>query len=145
MANKSKPETIFLKGHQVQKEGQASAALSPGHLVERGGSKDFQVQSTEKGVCSPMFAVENDLIGNEITDAYAANDNVVVAYALPGAEINARVAASATAIVANDALEAAGDGTVRKFTDGVIIGYALEAINNSSNSSSEVFIKMEIK
>ena len=144
MPNKAKPETIFLKGHQVQKEGQASAALSPGDLVERGGSNDFRKQSTAKGVCSPMFAVENDLIGNEITDAYAANDNVVVVYALPGAEINARVAASATAIVANDALAAAGDGTLKTLTDGQIIGYALEAVNNSSGST-EVFIKMEIK
>ena len=144
MANKSNPETIFLKGLYVQKEGQASAALSPGHLVERGGSKAFRKQSTEKGVCSVMFAVENDLIGKEITDAYAANDNVVVVYALPGAEINARVAASATAIVANNALEAAGDGTVKKYTDGEIIGYALEAINNSTGTT-EAFIKMEIK
>lgn len=144
MANKSKSETIFLKGLQVQKEGQASAALSPGHLVERGGSKIFQVQATAKAACSPMFAVENDLLGKEITDAYAANDNVVVAFALPGAEINARLAASASAIVANDALEATGDGTVRKFTDGVIIGHALEAVNNSSGST-EVFIKMEVK
>lgn len=143
MANKSKPETIFLKGHQVQKEGQASAALKPGHLIERGGSNEFQKQSTAKGLCRPMFAVENDLIGKEITDQYAANENVVVAYALPGAEINARVPASATAIAANDALEATGDGTVKKFTNGVIIGYALEAVNNSSGSS-EVFIRMEI-
>ena len=141
---KTNPETIVLKGEPIFKEGRASAAISAGHLVEFGGTRDIRKQSTAKADCRRAIALENDLIGKGITDAYAANENVRYGSFHSGQEAYVRVAASAPAIAKNDSLEAAGDGTVRKVTSAsTIIGWALEAKDNSSGSS-EVFIKMEI-
>lgn len=142
---KSKPEVISLKGEPILKEGQASAAIKPGHLVEFGGGKDIRVQSTAQGDCRRAFALENDLLGKSITDTYATNERVRYGSFHGGQEVLARVAASAPAITKGDALEAASTGTVRKHTTGgAVIGFALEAIDNSTGTK-EVFLSMEVK
>ena len=141
---KARSETISLKGEPLLKEGAASAAISPGHFVEFGGTKDIRKQSTAQANARRAIALENDLEGKGITVAYAANSNVRYGSFHPGQEAQVRVAAAAPAIVKGDALELAGDGTVRKLTgSGNIIAFALEAIDNSSGSS-EVWINLEI-
>lgn len=139
------PNTIILLGQGCRKEGIASSAITPGHLVAFGGANDLQVHSTAAGNARKAFAVENDLIGNGIDDAYAAGDQVQYNVFRPGDEVYALVADGAPAISKNDALESAGDGTLRKITPGSsatsaridgIIGYALEAVDNSGGSSA---------
>ena len=115
---KSRSETIRLLGMPIMKEGQASEAINPGYLVEFGGTNDIQVQDTAQQNCRRAFALENDLLGKTINDAYSTNERVRYASFSPGQELQAKVAASAPAIVKGDALEAAGDGTLRKLTAG---------------------------
>ena len=138
------PKTITLKGHGCRKEGLASEAISAGHLVEFGGSADLQKHSTAAGTARKCFALENDLVGGGIDDAYASGDQVQTAVFMSGCEVYALVAASAPAIAKGDALESAGDGTLRKAaTDAAtdttqrnsIVGYALEAVDNSGGGA----------
>lgn len=140
---KAKPETIVLMGEPIYKEGQASAVLNPGHLVEFGGAKEVRKQSTAKAVCRRAFALENDLLGKGITDAYAVDERVRYGVFHSGQEVYARVAARAPAIVKGDSLEAKGDGTVQKHTDGEVIAYAVEALDNNAGGS-EQFIAIEV-
>lgn len=141
---KSNPEVISLKGEPIFKEGQASSAINPGYLVEFGGSKDLQAQGTAQENCRRAFALENDLLGKGIDDAYAANERVRYGSFHAGQEVYAKLPASAAAIVKGDALEATGDGTLRKLTSGgAIIAYALEAKDNSSGTT-ETFIAVEV-
>lgn len=141
---KSKPEVISLLGEPIFKEGTTTAAINPGHLVELGGAKGLQAQSSAAKDCRRAFVLENDLIGKGIDDAYKAGERIRYGSFHAGQEVYAKLAAAATAVAKNIALEAAGDGTVRKQSGvGVIIGYALEAVDNSSGAK-EVFIMMEV-
>lgn len=141
----STPKTIVLLGSPKIKEAQATAAISPGHLVEYGGAKDIRKTSTALVSCRKAIALENDIVGKTITDAYAANDWVRYGVFTPGDVAYVRVAAAATAIAKGDKLVAHSDGTVKKTgaTTDFIVGYALEALDNSAGGS-EAFIKMEV-
>lgn len=123
-------KTIILKGDFIRKEGEASAAITPGDLVEFGGAADMRVHATIGGAARRAFALENDLIGKGITDAYAAGEMVQYGVCVPGAEVYARLAAGETCSK-GDALESAGDGRLvvsSTAVAGSIVGWALEAI-----------------
>lgn len=136
---------IILKGlYGVRDEGKAVAAITPGHLIEEVAA-GVQVHSTAAANAMPMFALEREMTGDGIDVAYAANDTVLFVVAQPGAMINALVAAGAPAIAVGDALESAGDGTLRKaVTDAAtddtqrdaIVAYAREAVDNSGGGTA---------
>ena len=146
------PNTIILYGQGCRKEGIASEAITPGHLVEFGGSNDLQKHGTAAGNARKAFAVENDLIGDGINDAYATGEQVQYNVFQSGDEVYALVADGATAITKGAGVESAGDGTVRITStssatsdlerDG-IVGYALEAVDNSGGGSA-VRIRIEV-
>jgi hypothetical protein len=141
---KLKSETIIIKGDPILKEGEASEVLMPGHLIEVGGSKDFRKQTTLfSGECRRFWALENDLVGKDITEPYAVSERVRAGSFHKGQEVNARLAANAVAIVKGEAIAANGGGTVKKHTTGAVIGYAMESIDNHA-SSSEAFIVIEV-
>lgn len=140
---KSAPETIILKGTPNIREAQANAALSPGHVVELLSTGKIQKQSTADENTMLMVAMENDLIGKTIADAYAADDNVYVHMPKPGDMIYVRVPAAAAAIVIGDHLELVGDGTVHKLAAGAPLAIAEEAVDNSGGGT-EVFIKATV-
>lgn len=140
---KSNSEAIILRGNPIFKEAQASSAINPGHFIEFGGTKDIQAQATAEADCQRSIALENDLIGKDINDAYATGDRVRYGSFHQGQEVNVKVAASASAIVKGNDIEAAGDGTVRLRTSGTVIGYALNAVDNSSGTT-ETFLKIEV-
>ncbi len=149
--------TILLKGRGIRKEGVALLALSPGELVELNTSSQVIAAAVAKENITAAFVVENELLGSEITVDYAALDNVVYEVMPKGAEVLARLAASAAAIVVGDLLESAGDGTLRKQTpfsqsgttpfavvaEGHAIARAIEAVDNSGGGA-EVFIQVEV-
>lgn len=123
------PKTIALKGDFIRKEGEASAAITPGDLIEFGGSADVRVHATVGGQARRAFALENDLIGKGIDDAYAAGDLVQYGVFVPGAEVYARLAAGETCSK-GDALESAGNGRLQVSStpvEGSIVAWALEA------------------
>lgn len=141
---KSNPEVISLKGEPLLKEGVASSEISPGMLVEFGGAKDLQPQSTAGANCRRAIALENDLLGKGITDAYKAGERVRVGSFVPGQEVLVLLVEGGAAVTKGDALQADTNGLVDKHSDGkFVIGYALESIDNEDGDGS-VFIKMEV-
>lgn len=148
---KSTPSTILLKGNDViYGEEVADAAITPGHLCERTAT-GVKVHATAGGDATRLFARENALVGNGITTAYASADNVYLMDVPPGSVVYGLVAAAASAIVKNDPLESAGDGTVRKHTalsineagsatksvyTKNIVGFAEEAVDNHLGASA---------
>lgn len=145
-------QTIILKGNGIRKEGAASEAITPGHLIEFGGANDLQKHSTAAANARKAFAVENDLVGDDISTAYATGERVQYEVFHAGTEVYALVAAGATAVTKGAALESAGDGTLRILaTDAAtddtqrdsVVAYALEAVDNSGGGA-EARIKVEI-
>jgi hypothetical protein len=108
------PHKIVLKGRPMRKEETAGGAVTPGHLIRRNTSGQFVVHNVAAGKAAPCFAGENEMEGEGITTAYAANDRLLAWFAYPGCEIYALVPANAPAIVIGDFLESNGDGTLRK-------------------------------
>jgi hypothetical protein len=145
------PKTIILKGDPIRKEGVASEAITPGHLVEFGGSNDLQAHSTAGGNARKAFAVENDLVGGAITDAYAQDDTLQYVIARPGDEVYALLAHGEN-VSEGDALESDSNGALQEHTApggsdsglqmDAIVGYALEDLNNTTGA--EARIKVEV-
>ena len=137
--------TIVLKGRGIRKEGLAGAAgILPGHLVTRNAANAVIVHGVAAGNAQAAFAVENELIGDEISTAYANGDTTHYEVCPPGAEINAILAANAAAIIIGSYLESAGDGTLRITTAAAatantaragIIAKAIEAVDNSAGGT----------
>ena len=141
--------TISLKGDFVQKEGEASEAITPGHLVEFGGANDLRKHATEAGPARKAFALENDLVGEGIDDAYASGDTVKYAVFLPGSEVNALLDGGENASKGSQ-LMSSGDGSLKvvetEAQQDSIIAWAIEAKDNSATSAggAQVRIKVEV-
>lgn len=129
--------TIKIKGECITKEAEAAAAITPGHLVELDSAGKVQVQSTAGAAAQRAFALENDLIGGAVGDAYATGGTVKYGIFEPGAEVYAfldggeNVAIGAT-------LVPAGDGSLiaeTSFEAGAVCAIAKEAVDNSSESA----------
>lgn len=107
------PHTILLKGElsYVREEKLAGGTIYPGHLVM--GSAGTLIKQNAQGVnARPWFALEDAFQGKTITQAYVSGDRVNYHIAQPGDVIYARLAAGAAAVVADDVVVPAGDGTV---------------------------------
>lgn len=124
--------TIVRKSYvNIRDEKNAAAAITPGHLVERLAAGTVQVHSTAGGAAEKLFALEDSLQGNGITDAYGIGDNVFLANGVPGEQFQGIAAGT---IAVGDFLESNGDGTLAAITtpsaghiDSAIVGVALEA------------------
>ena len=129
------PNTIILKGGFVRKEGEASAGITPGHLVEFGGTNDLRVHASAAGVARKAFAIENDLVGDGIDDAYVVGDSVQYGVFESGAEIYAWLNYGES-VSKGAALVSAGDGSLAAVgsepeTD-VVVAFAMETKDNST-------------
>jgi hypothetical protein len=145
-------QTIVLKQVQIgraQIEKLAVAELYPGHLLERTSADKVQKHSTSGGNCAlPMFAIEDENQGNDIDDAYAADDRVVCWIPQRGDQVQA-VLSDGENVSIGDYLESNGDGTLKKYvasgqdsnadpiTQNRIVGQADEALNLSDSSGAE--------
>lgn len=146
---KTVTRAVILKGRGVRLELVAAGTITPGHLIAVDSNGKYAVHGTAKGAAAPIFADIRDYEGKGIDDNYSANDFVQGEIVTSGAEVNALVAASASAIAKGDLLESAGDGTLRKRTadsqsgttpfavtvGGVAIAVALEAVDNSAGAT----------
>jgi len=124
----------------VRKEATALAAIKPGHLVER-ATGGIQVCATAAGAGAPAVALESGLLGVGVDGAYAAGDPVPYAFPPRGAEVQMRVAASVS-VADNAYLERAADGTVRTYTNGVIIGRAREAVTGVADVVAFILVEV---
>lgn len=128
--------TILLKGRGVRKEAIGSGVITPGHLLTLTSAGLLTVHATQGGYVAPLFAVENDLVGDTIDDNYASGDYIQAEYLRTGDEVLGLVAAGEAAIVIGDLLCSKGDGTLEKTDTGdIVIAQALEAVDNSGGSA----------
>ena len=148
MAYSQSKNTIKLKKYlNIIEEYKAEAAIIPGELIELTSSGTVQVHSTAGGNCLPMFALEDELQGNDINDAYAADDQVQVWIPTRGDQVYA-ILADGNDVSIGDFLESNGAGELRPHvadvgdsTDGTvqnaIVGVALENVDTSDSSGGE--------
>ncbi len=141
--------TISLKGDFVQKEGEASEAITPGHLVEFGGTNDLRKHATEAGPARKAFALENDLVGEGIADAYVSGDTVKYGVFPNGSEVYALLDGGENTSIGSQ-LMSSGDGSLKvvetEAQQDSLIAWALEAVDNSATSSggAQARIKVEV-
>ncbi len=137
---------IVIKGTGIRYEALANAALTPGHLLYLLSTGKVAVHATAAGNAEKMFAVEDDLQGNDIDDAYSSGDLVQYEIMPRGNEVYALLS-NGQSVAIGDPLESAGDGTLRKHVPDIdsasdtetiyaeaIVGYAMEAVDMSGSS-----------
>jgi len=95
----------------VEEQWKASEAITPGHLIQFNSSQWRKHADAAKNA-QPTFALERDEMGKDIDTAYAANDYVKAGFFHTGDKVNALIA-SGQDLNPGDALESAGDGTLR--------------------------------
>lgn len=98
----------------VRDEALAAAALSPGHILEFDSNAKVKKHATAGGTVAPcIVALEDELQGNSVSDAYSTGDRVFFAYLHSGDRAYVYLA-SGENVVIGDRLESKGDGTLRK-------------------------------
>lgn len=140
-----------------------AVAIKPGYLLEMASATTVQAHSTAGGNVLPMFALEDELQGDGITDDYSASAKINVWIPVRGDVVYARLSdgASSTGInvvSAGDFVESAGDGTLQKHVADVtdsdgetvygnqIVGVALESVDMTDSSAADPsgFFKVRI-
>lgn len=123
------PGTVFLGGPRtVVNDCAAAVEIRPGHLVEKFNNagvwrvKPHTLTSKE----GTTYATEQSMLNLGVNDVYAINDLVETSIGAPGASFWALIASGQT-IVFGNALESAGDGTLKVYSSGIKIATALES------------------
>jgi hypothetical protein len=138
--------TIKLKKYSdVVKEKVAASAITPGMLITLDTNGKVTAHASAEQAAVPMFALEDELQGNGIDDAYAAGDPVQCWYPARGDEVYAILTDGENASI-GDNLVSAGDGGLQVFAAGsageveypnCIVARALEAVDLSGSSGEE--------
>lgn len=146
--------TIKIKKYlDIVEEYTANAAITPGMLIEPMSTGKVRAHATAEGNVIPMFALENELEGQDIDDAYAADDKVQCWIPQRGEEVYA-IIADGYDIDIGDWLASNGDGYLREHSAeteswGVseggsvtvyplqIVAQALEAVDTGGSSGEE--------
>jgi len=146
--------TIKIKKYvDIIVEKAANAAITPGMLIEEMSTGKVRAHATAQGNVLPMFALENELEGEGIDDAYAADDRVQCWIPQRGEEVYA-IVADEMAIAIGDWLASNGDGYLREHVAETeswavseagavtvlplaIVAQALEAVDTSDSSGGE--------
>lgn len=142
------------KYSDVIEELDASTTIIPGELLEIDSSNEVKPHATAGGnVLPPMFALEDELQGNDVDDTFADGDKVQVWIPYRGDQVNA-ILADGEDVSIGDALESNGAGKLVKHVADVesfesaepgsitvypnqIVGVALEAKDLSDSSGGE--------
>ena len=147
------PNTIKIKKYvDIIEEYEANAAIMPGMLIELMSTGKVRAHATAQGNALPMFALEDELQGKSIDDAYAAADRVQCWVPVRGEQVYA-ILADGESVSIGDSLESNGDGYLRKHVADTgawegseagsltvypnpIVGIALEAVDLSASSGA---------
>ena len=135
MANNS---IIAKKYTDVIEEFVATEAITPGHLLEMDSNGKCLKHNVAGGNCYPMFALEDELQGKGVTDAYASGDPVQVWIPNTGDIVRGVLTTSQT-IVIGDWLQSNGDGTLKKWTlaaSGGIIEYPRVLVGRAAEAKT---------
>ena len=138
------PSTIIAGGNGDYKEAVPAAAFSPGHLLEETSAGKFQKNSSSGGRCEALVAIENDLEGEGVSDAYATTDRARAFIPYPGAKCNMKIA-NGENIAIGDKLCSNGNGELREVktdSSGTIIedwplAVSEEAVDMSGSSAAD--------
>jgi hypothetical protein len=137
--------TIKIKKYSdVIEEMIAAAAIYPGMVVEMDSAGKAKVHATAGGTVVPiMVALEDELQGKGIDDAYAANDKVQVWIPNSGDQFYGIIADGQT-IAKGDLLESDGYGRLQKHVpdkgsqdsiyQAAIVGVALDTVSTAAGS-----------
>jgi len=140
--------TVKTNGYYMAEEAIANAAITPGHLLDLMSTGKVRVHPTPGGNADKIFAIEDDMQGNGIDDAYAADDRVFYRAYQRGDEVYALLA-NGEDVSIGDYLESAGDGTLQKYVADIsgssgtsiypnqIVGKAKEAVHVSDSSGDD--------
>ena len=124
----------------------AAGTITPGMLVEYTSASKVQAHSTAGGNALPMFALEDELQGNTITDNYSADDQVQVWTPYRGDMVYG-ILVSGQNVSAGAFLVSNGDGKLKALPSDAsfgdvqtseIIGIANEAVNASAADANIV-------
>lgn len=137
--------TVKIKKYlDVVNEGVADGAITPGMLLEISGAgtnghAKYKAHASAEAAAGPFFALEDELQGKDITEAYVDGTPVQVWVAQPGEEVYA-ILATSQAITVGALLSSHGDGTLQAFdgttpADAQIVGVALEAVTTTSSTA----------
>lgn len=113
--------TIKIKKYlDIVEEGYASTTITPGMLIEptgtvSNGQEQVRPHNTAEGNAMPMFALEDELQGNNIDDNYSSDDKVQYWIPQRGEEVYA-ILADEYDVDVGDWLASNGDGYLRKHT-----------------------------
>lgn len=132
MTSATTPKTVTLGGDYTQREAKANAAITPGMLVALDANGEVGPHSSAGQEGVDGVAVEYDLTGRGIDDAYADDDQVVYRVPYEGSHWYA-ILASGQNVARNAALTSNGDGRLKAAgnTD-MVYAYAEEAVNASA-------------
>ena len=143
--------TIKVKKYSdVIEEMVASAAITPGMLLIIESTGKVKAHNQADKDVFPIFALEDELQGKGIDDAYAANAPVQCWIPYRGDIVNA-ILADGQKVVIGDPLTSDGYGRLKKHVTDTgssavpwtvypeqIVGYAAEALDLSGSSGAEV-------
>jgi hypothetical protein len=150
---KNKP--IILAGSPIFREGIASATITPGMLVEYGGTNDLQPHSAAGGNARKAVAVNMAEVGQDSETDYASGDQARYAILRSGDRAT-MLLANGENVSKGDPLESDGAGALQAHTpqavdeggsatytvySDAIVGYADEAINNTSGSAVRIEVE----
>lgn len=135
--------TIKVKKYSdVIEEIVAGGTITPGMLLELNSSDAVVAHNSAGENQLPMFALEDELQGKEITDNYASADKVQVWIPGRGDQVYALLADGQNVSI-GDFLESAGDGTLQAHAADsaavptqAIVGVALEALDLSASANT---------
>ena len=140
--------TIKLKKYlNIINEYNAAAAIIPGELIELNTAGTVQVHATEGGNVLPMFAIEDELQGQDIDDAFAATDKVQCWVPTRGDEVYA-ILEDNNHVHIGDFLESNGAGELQLYYVDIgsggeveyghsVVGISLEEIDLTGSSGDE--------
>lgn len=130
----------------------AVAAITPGMLVEYTSAGEVQKHSTAEGNAIPAFALEDEMQGKDIDDAYAADDPVQVWVPYRGDQVYA-ILADGHDVSKGDLLESDGNGYLQPHVadEGsspilplAIVGQSLEDVDTSDSATATSRIRIAI-
>jgi hypothetical protein len=114
--------TITLKGDPIKHEATADAGdIYPGYLCELTAT-GVKKHATLAGNAYPMFALEDDHQGNDVTDVYTISNVVSLGVFPPGSEVYALLADGENATAFTSFLESHGDGELQVIDTDASVG-----------------------
>lgn len=118
----------------------AAGAITPGMLIELGSAGTVVAHNSAGAIAFPMFALEDELQGNDIDDAYASGDRVQCWIPQRGDQVYALLA-NGEDVSIGDFLVSDGAGRLKALSsetaDETVVAVALEAVDMSDSSAAD--------